>query len=80
MVHSQDLAKGSSIDQFEGTTYYRRTSKKKPLYTVVKIHFPSILKSLLAGIEFESRRGMNVCVCCIRTVVWNISDMKDGRI
>jgi hypothetical protein len=30
---------------------------------------------------FESRRGMDVCVGCIRTVVWNISDMKkDGRI
>jgi hypothetical protein len=41
MVHSQDLAKGSSIDQFQGTTYYRRTSKK----TNFKV--PRIIAALL---------------------------------
>jgi hypothetical protein len=35
------------------------------------------------GQEKKSRRGHGClcCVCCIRTAVWNISDMKkEGRI
>ena len=38
-------------------------------------------RSLAGVVGWNPARGMDVCVVCrVRTIVWNISDMKDGRI
>jgi hypothetical protein len=56
--------------------------RSRPIPVAVRSKAWVFGRSLTRIVGSNLTGGMDVCVvlCCIRTVEWNTSDMKDGRI